>query len=208
MSSMPQSVVIDLIDSLTGCLPSYQGSHLLYQVRSAPLHQGVDLPLKTGDPVYATFCGRVRESRTRAVRQLSPPRQRLETIAAIFRSGGRAEPVGQRTDHRSGGSTTSTGPSAFDALRPVVRPRTADRFKNGILSRETFLLKNRSSASIRTRADFDDEIANEEQDKQGVEAAEKAAMKYHRIKSIGASAALTGWAAVTPAVNPRHGLRR
>ena len=51
-----------------------------------------------------------------------------------------------------------------------------------ILSRETFLLK-KSFFSIYSNAgqDFDDEIANEEQDKK--EAAEKAAMKYHRIKS-------------------------
>ena len=51
-----------------------------------------------------------------------------------------------------------------------------------MLCRETFLLKI-SGFSIFSNAgqDFDDEIANEEQDKK--EAAEKAAMKYHRIKS-------------------------
>ena len=55
-------------------------------------------------------------------------------------------------------------------------------FKNGTLSRETFLLK-KSFFSIYSNAgqDFDDEIANEEQDKK--EAAEKAAMKYYKIRS-------------------------
>ena len=65
MSSMPQSVVIDLIDSLTGYHCPYQGSvhpRGKYGPRRRRQHQGVDLPLKTGDPVYATFCGRVRIS--------------------------------------------------------------------------------------------------------------------------------------------------
>ena len=65
MSSMPKSVVIDLIDSLTGYHCPYQGSvhpRGKYGPRRRRQHQGVDLPLKTGDPVYATFCGRVRIS--------------------------------------------------------------------------------------------------------------------------------------------------
>ena len=50
------------------------------------------------------------------------------------------------------------------------------------MSRETFLLK-KSFFSIYSNAgqDFEDEIANEEQDKK--EAAEKAAMKYYKIRS-------------------------
>ena len=65
MSSMPKSVVIDLVDSLTCYHCPYQGTvhpHGKYGPRRRRQHQGVDLPLKTGDPVYATFCGRVRIS--------------------------------------------------------------------------------------------------------------------------------------------------
>ena len=154
MSSMPQSVVIDLIDSLTGYHCPYQGSvhpRGKYGPRRRRQHQGVDLPLKTGDPVYATFCGRVRISE--------------------YNKGGYGNLVIIRHDN---GLETYYGQS-FDPERLID-------FKNGILSRETFLLK-KSFFSIYSNAgqDFDDEIANEEQDKK--EAAEKAAMKYHRIKS-------------------------
>ena len=65
MSGMPKSVVIDLVDSLTCYHCPYQGTvhpHGKYGPRRRRQHQGVDLPLKTGDPVYATFCGRVRIS--------------------------------------------------------------------------------------------------------------------------------------------------
>ena len=65
MSEMPKSVVIDLVDSLTSYHCPYQGSvhpRGKYGPRRRRQHQGVDLPLKTGDPVYATFCGRVRIS--------------------------------------------------------------------------------------------------------------------------------------------------
>ena len=154
MSSMPKSVVIDLIDSLTGYHCPYQGSvhpRGKYGPRRRRQHQGVDLPLKTGDPVYATFCGRVRISE--------------------YNKGGYGNLVIIRHDN---GLETYYGQS-FDPERLID-------FKNGILSRETFLLK-KSFFSIYSKAgqDFDEEIANEEQDKK--EAAEKAAMKYHRIKS-------------------------
>ena len=65
MSGMPKSVVIDLVDSLTSYHCPYQGSvhpRGKYGPRRRRQHQGVDLPLKMGDPVYATFCGRVRIS--------------------------------------------------------------------------------------------------------------------------------------------------
>ena len=65
MSGMPKSVVIDLVDSLTSYHCPYQGSvhpRGKYGPRRRRQHHGVDLPLKMGDPVYATFCGRVRIS--------------------------------------------------------------------------------------------------------------------------------------------------
>ena len=154
MSGMPKSVVIDLVDSLTCYHCPYQGTvhpHGKYGPRRRRQHQGVDLPLKTGDPVYATFCGRVRISQ--------------------YNKGGYGNLVIIRHDN---GLETYYGQS-FDPERLID-------FKNGTLSRETFLLK-KSFFSIYSNAgqDFEDEIANEEQDKK--EAAEKAAMKYYKIRS-------------------------
>ena len=195
MSGLPKSVVIDLVDSLTSYHCPYQGSvhpRGKYGPRRRRQHQGVDLPLKMGDPVYATFCGRVRISQYNKggygnlviIRHDNG----LETYYGLL-SERLVEPdqwveAGQIIG--LGGSTgRSTGPHLHFETRYYGQSFDPERlidFKNGTLSRETFLLK-KSFFSIYSNAgqDFEDEIANEEQDKK--EAAEKAAMKYYKIRS-------------------------
>ena len=195
MSGMPKSVVIDLVDSLTSYHCPYQGSvhpRGKYGPRRRRQHQGVDLPLKVGDPVYATFCGRVRISEYN--------KGGYGNLVIIRHDNGLETYYGHLSERMVepnqwveagqiiglGGSTgRSTGPHLHFETRYYGQSFDPERlidFKNGLLCRETFLLK-KSFFSIYSNAgqDFDDEIANEEQDKK--EAAEKAAMKYHRIKS-------------------------
>ena len=195
MSGMPKSVVIDLVDSLTSYHCPYQGSvhpRGKYGPRRRRQHQGVDLPLKMGDPVYATFCGRVRISQYNKggygnlviIRHDNG----LETYYGHL-SERLVEPDGWVEAGQILGLGGSPGRSAgphrhFDTgyYGQAVDPERLIDFKNGTLSRETFLLK-KSFFSIYSNAgqDFEDEIANEEQDKK--EAAEKAAMKYYKIRS-------------------------
>ena len=195
MSSMPKSVVIDLVDSVTSYHCPYQGSvhpRGKYGPRRRRQHQGVDLPLKVGDAVYATFCGRVRISEYN--------KGGYGNLVIIRHDNGLETYYGHLSERMVepnqwveagqiiglGGSTgRSTGPHLHFETRYYGQSFDPERlidFKNGLLCRETFLLK-KSFFSIYSNAgqDFDDEIANEEQDKK--EAAEKAAMKYHRIKS-------------------------
>ena len=195
MSSMPKSVVIDLVDSVTSYHCPYQGSvhpRGKYGPRRRRQHQGVDLPLKAGDPFYATFCGRVRISEYN--------KGGYGNLVIIRHDNGLETYYGHLSERMVepnqwveagqiiglGGSTgRSTGPHLHFETRYYGQSFDPERlidFKNGLLCRETFLLK-KSFFSIYSNAgqDFDDEIANEEQDKK--EAAEKAAMKYHRIKS-------------------------
>ena len=154
-------------------------------------HQGIDYGAPTGTPIMAVGDG---------------------VITNIGRAGGYGKQVIIRHDngletyygHLSerlvepdqwveagqiiglGGSTgRSTGPHLHFETRYYGQSFDPERlidFKNGTLSRETFLLK-KSFFSIYSNAgqDFEDEIANEEQDKK--EAAEKAAMKYYKIRS-------------------------
>lgn len=195
MSGMPKSVVIDLVDSLTCYHCPYQGTvhpHGKYGLRRRRQHQGVDLPLKTGDPVYATFCGRVRISQYNKggygnlviIRHDNGLETYYGHLSERMVEPGQWVEAGQIIG--LGGSTgRSTGPHLHFETRYYGQSFDPERlidFKNGTLSRETFLLK-KSFFSIYSNAgqDFEDEIANEEQDKK--EAAEKAAMKYYKIRS-------------------------
>ena len=195
MSGMPKSVVIDLVDSLTCYHCPYQGTvhpHGKYGPRRRRQHQGVDLPLKTGDPVYATFCGRVRISQYNKggygnlviIRHDNGLETYYGHLSERMVEPGQWVEAGQIIG--LGGSTgRSTGPHLHFETRYYGQSFDPERlidFKNGTLSRETFLLK-KSFFSIYSNAgqDFEDENANEEQDKK--EAAEKAAMKYYKIRS-------------------------
>ena len=195
MSGMPKSVVIDLVDSLTCYHCPYQGTvhpHGKYGPRRRRQHQGVDLPLKTGDPVYATFCGRVRISQYNKggygnlviIRHDNGLETYYGHLSERMVEPGQWVEAGQIIG--LGGSTgRSTGPHLHFETRYYGQSFDPERlidFKNGTLSRETFLLK-KSFFSIYSNAgqDFEDEIANEEQHKK--EAAEKAAMKYYKIRS-------------------------
>ena len=195
MSSMPSSVVIDLIDSTKSYHCPYQGTvhpRGKYGPRRYRQHQGVDLPLKTGDTIYATFCGRVRISQYN--------RGGYGNLVIIRHDNGLETYYGHLSERLVepgqwveagqiiglGGSTgRSTGPHLHFETRYYGQSFDPERlidFKNGMLCRETFLLK-KSFFSIYSNAgqDFEDEIANEEQDKK--EAAEKAARRYHKIRS-------------------------
>ena len=195
MSGMPKSVVIDLVDSLTCYHCPYQGTvhpHGKYGPRRRRQHQGVDLPLKTGDPVYATFCGRVRISQYNKggygnlviIRHDNGLETYYGHLSERMVEPGQWVEAGQIIG--LGGSTgRSTGPHLHFETRYYGQSFDPERlidFKRGILNREVFLLK-RSFLSIYSNAgqDFDDEEANERQDKQ--EAAERAAMRYHKIRS-------------------------
>lgn len=195
MSAMPKSVVIDLIDSTKSYHCPLQGSihpRGKYGPRRSRQHQGIDLPLKVGDPIYATFCGRVRISQYN--------RGGYGNLVIIRHDNGLETYYGHLSERKVepgqwveageiiglGGSTgRSTGPHLHFETRYYGQSFDPERlidFKTGMLCRETFLLK-KSFFSIYSNAgqDFEDEIANEEEDKK--EEAEKAAMRYHRIRS-------------------------
>ncbi len=195
ISKMPNSVVIDLVDETNGYHYPYKGKlhpNGKYGMRRSRQHQGVDMPLKTGDTIYATFSGRVRISEYN--------RGGYGNLIIIRHDNGLETYYGHLSERMVepnqwveagqviglGGSTgRSTGPHLHYETRYYGQSFDPERlidFESGMLCRETFLLK-KGYFSIYSNAgqDFEDEIANEEQDKK--EAAEKAAMRYHTIRS-------------------------
>lgn len=195
MSAMPQSVAIDLVDSTKSYHCPYQGPvnpRGKYGPRRQRQHHGVDLTLKTGDPIYATFCGRVRISQynTGGYGHLVIIRHDngLETyyghLSERMVAAGQWVEAGQIIG--LGGSTgRSTGPHLHFETRYYGQSFDPERlidFQNGTLNHETFLLK-KSYFSIHSNAgqDFDDEIANEEQDKR--EQIERVNMRYHTVRT-------------------------
>ncbi|MBQ5620192.1 MAG: peptidoglycan DD-metalloendopeptidase family protein [Alistipes sp.] len=193
-SSLPKSLVIDLVDSTNGYHTPYKPSPIRsrYGPRRGRAHQGVDLALKAGEPIYATFSGRVRVSQYN--------KGGYGNLVIIRHDNGLETFYGHLSERMVepnqwveagqviglGGSTgRSTGPHLHFETRYYGQSFDPERlidFKSGTLCRETFLLK-RSYFSIYSRAgqDFEDEIANEEQDKK--EQAEREAMRYHKIRS-------------------------
>ena len=193
MASLPVSVVIPLVDSLKSYHYPYQGRIISrYGPRRGRNHNGVDLPLKEGSPIYATFDGRVRyaqNSRTGygnlvIIRHDNGLETYMGHLSKITVKAGDWVTAGQVVGE--GGSTgRSTGPHLHFETRYYGQSFDPERlidFNTGMLRRETFLLK-RKFFDIYSRYDqnFEDEIANEEDDKR--EAAELAARRYYKVRS-------------------------
>lgn len=194
LSSFPSSIVIDLVDSLQAYHYPYKGAihpRGTFGPRRRRPHRGVDLPLKTGDPIYATFNGRVRISQYNrggygnlvVIRHDNGLETYYGHLSERLVTPGQWVEAGQIIG--KGGSTgRSTGPHLHFETRyygQTFDPQRLIDFQTGDLRRETIVLK-RSYFDIHSNAaqDFDDEAAAEEDAKK--EAAKPAAA-YHRIKS-------------------------
>lgn len=192
LKDMPVSVVIDLVDSLK----SYHYPHVgkinsKYGVRRRRSHQGTDIDLEVGDPVYAVFDGRVRISQYQnggygnlvIIRHDNGLETYYGHLSERLVKPNEWVTAGQVIGY--GGSTgRSTGPHLHFETRYKGQSFDPERlidFTTGTLRRETFLLK-KSYFSIYSKftQDFDEEIKSEEEDRKI--AAQAAAVQYHIVK--------------------------
>jgi len=152
LSEMPASLAIDLVDSLKCYHYPYKGSiRSKYGIRYRRRHQGVDIPVKTGDPIYATFDGRVRISEYNRggygnliiVRHDNGLETYYGHLSERLVQSGEWVEAGQIIG--LGGSTgRSTGPHLHFETRyygQAFDPERLIDFESGILRRQTFLLK-------------------------------------------------------------------
>ena len=192
-SDLPVSWSIWLVDSLDQYHCPYQGEVYhrgKFGVRRGRRHQGVDIPLKTGDPVYATFTGKVRISKywgsfgnLVVIRHENGIETFYGHLSEIMVKPNEWVTAGQQIG-KGGNTGRSTGSHLHYEMRykgQTFDPSRLIDFETGTLRRETFLLKRTYfSPYSRFTQDFDEEVQSDEEDKKI--AAEAAAIKYHIVK--------------------------
>ena len=192
--SLPYSWSIWLVDSLDQYHCPFQGTihpRGKFGPRRGRRHQGVDIPLKTGDPIYATFTGRVRMSKYMGgFGNLIVIRHEngIETFYGHLsqRNVEAGDWVNAGDVIGLGGSTgRSTGPHLHYETRYngfAFDPQWLINFNTGELRHRLFVLKKKYfDIYSNYEQDFEDEWKNEEDDKK--EEAERAAMRWHVVKS-------------------------
>ena len=192
LKDLRMSMVIDLVDTLKSYHYPFKGRVTSkYGPRRRGIHQGTDIDLETGDPIYATFDGRVRHTTyvARGYGHLIIIRHDngLETFYAHL-SEVNVKPGDWVTAGQVIGKGGNTGRSTGSHLHYEMSykghsfdPERLINFTTGDLRRETFLLKRTYfSPYSRFTQDFDEEIQSDEEDKKI--AAEAAAIKYHIVK--------------------------
>ena len=192
LSSLPETIPLHLVDSLSCYHYPYKGRiSSRYGPRRGRPHQGIDLALTIGDPIYAMFDGKVRVSKLAGnYGNLVVIRHNngLETYYAHLSK--RTVEVGEwvvagQQIGLGGNTGRSTGPHLHFEVRyrgQSFDPERIVDFKTGELRREELLLK-RTHFSIYSKfeQDFDDEMEVAKQEEAERKAA--AAVQYHTIRS-------------------------
>ena len=192
LNTLPEATAIRLVDSLESYHYPYIGRITSrYGPRRGRAHQGLDIGLKTGDPIYATFDGKVRISKAAGdYGNLVVIRHNngLETYYAHLSQRdvevGDWVVAGQQIG--LGGSTgRSTGPHLHYEVRYKGQSFDPERiidFNNGDLRRDELLLKRRHfSIYSKYEQDFGDEEEVAKQEEAERKAA--AAVQYHTVRS-------------------------
>lgn len=192
LNSFPDATPIQLVDSLRSYHYPYIGRITSkYGPRRGRAHQGLDISLKVGDPVYAVFDGKVRLSKAAGnygnlviIRHNNG----LETYYAHLseRSVQMGDWVVAGQQIGLGGNTgRSTGPHLHFEVRyrgQSFDPERIIDFKTGELRREELLLKRRHfSIYAKYEQDFDDEVEIAKIEEEERKAAQ--AIKYHTVRS-------------------------
>ena len=190
---LPEATAIQLVDSLESYHYPYKGNmSSRYGPRRGRPHQGVDLPLKTGDPIYAVFDGKVRYSAYSSsgygnlviVRHNNGLETYYAHLSARDVEAGDWVVAGQQIGQ--GGSTgRSSGPHLHFEVRysgQTFDPERVINFTTGELRRKELLLKRRHfSIYSKYEQDFDDEEEVAKQEEAERKAA--AAVQYHTVRS-------------------------
>lgn len=194
LADMPEQWSIWCVDELDQYHCPYQGSVYprgKFGMRRGRRHQGVDIPLQTGTPIYATFTGKVRVSKywgaygnIVVIRHENGIETYYAHLSERLVEDNQWVNAGDVIGY--GGSTgRSTGPHLHFETRYngyAFDPQWLIDFNTGQLRHRLFVLKKKYfDIYSNYEQDFDDEAKNEEEDKK--EDAEREAMRWYTIKS-------------------------
>ncbi|MBR5205641.1 MAG: peptidoglycan DD-metalloendopeptidase family protein [Alistipes sp.] len=192
LSSLPETIPLHLVDSLSCYHYPYKGRiSSRYGPRRGRPHQGIDLALTIGDPIYAMFDGKVRVSKLAGnYGNLVVIRHNngLETYYAHLSK--RTVEVGEwvvagQQIGLGGNTGRSTGPHLHFEVRyrgQSFDPEHLIDFSTGEMRRAEMLLKRRHfSIYSKYEQNFDDEVEAEKEEEAERKAA--AAIKYHTVRS-------------------------
>ena len=192
IDSLPQSVAINLVDSLKSYRFPYVGRVTSrYGIRHRRAHNGIDIALKVGDTICSAFDGRVRFSKATdtgyGTLVIIRHDNGLETYhghlsARLVEEGDRV--VAGQPIALGGNSGRSTGPHIHFETRYYGQSFDPERiidFKTGELRRDSFLLsKNYFSIYSKYSQDFNAEAErNAAEKKENELSAEK---RYYKVR--------------------------
>lgn len=200
LKDLPAETTIWLVDSLKEYVcPNQVKVYSPFGIRHGRRHMGVDLPLKTGTPVYAAFSGKVRMSKyMRGFGNLVVLRHEngLETFYGHLskRNVEEGDWVSAGDVIGLGGSTgRSTGAHLHFETRYegyAFDPQWIINFENGDLRKQVFVLKKKylDAGSKYVPESDDEEYAIMQADsayyaQEAAKKAELAAMKYYTVRS-------------------------
>ena len=193
LDSLPQSVAINLVDSLKNYrYPIVGRITSRYGIRHRRAHNGIDMALKVGDTICAAFDGRVRFSKATdtgyGTLVIIRHDNGLETYhghlsARLVEEGDRV--VAGQPIALGGNSGKSTGPHLHFETRYYGQsfdPERLINFRTGELRRDYFLLKKGYfSIYSRYEQDFNAEAERESAEKK--ETALSAEKRYYKVRS-------------------------
>lgn len=192
IDSLPQSVAINLVDSLKSYRFPYVGRVTSrYGIRHRRAHNGIDIALKVGDTICSAFDGRVRFSKATdtgyGTLVIIRHDNGLETYhghlsARLVEEGDRV--VAGQPIALGGNSGRSTGPHIHFETRYYGQsfdPERIINFRTGELRRDSFLLsKNYFSIYSKYSQDFNAEAErNAAEKKENELSAEK---RYYKVR--------------------------
>ncbi|MBQ6870529.1 MAG: peptidoglycan DD-metalloendopeptidase family protein [Alistipes sp.] len=193
LDSLPQSVAINLVDSLKSYRYPIAGRITSrYGIRHRRAHNGIDIALKVGDTICAAFDGRVRFSKATdtgyGTLVIIRHDNGIETYhghlsARLVEEGDRV--VAGQPIALGGNSGRSTGPHLHFETRYYGQsfdPERLINFRTGELRRDCFLLKKGYfSIYSKYEQDFNAEAERESAEKK--ETALSAEKRYYKVRS-------------------------